>query len=103
MNSEIKQPGREAHHTTPSRARVKKAWNNTSFPPCIYTQWCVIKHRNNLIFSEAKRKEKGLSDGSCGHSIRFHLQQIILAALSNGQHGVGTLLSYLEAIRGSFG
>jgi hypothetical protein len=39
----VKRPGREAEHSTPASAEVKKIWIYTSTPP-----YALVKHRDNL-------------------------------------------------------
>jgi hypothetical protein len=44
-------PGREADHSSPTSAEVKKKGIYTSTPP--YASWCsvyLIKHRDNFTF-----------------------------------------------------
>jgi len=47
----VKRPGREANHSPPSRAQVKKSWSYTSIPTYIFMAWCLIKHRCNFTFN----------------------------------------------------
>jgi hypothetical protein len=39
----VKRPGREADHSAPSSAEVKKAWSYTSTPQYVFMAWCLIK------------------------------------------------------------
>jgi hypothetical protein len=41
----IKRPAREADHSPPSRAEVKKVWSHTSTPPT-FIAWCFVEHRD---------------------------------------------------------
>jgi hypothetical protein len=47
---EIKRPGREADHSSPSSAKVKNAWSYTSIPKYVFTAKCLVKHRINFTF-----------------------------------------------------
>jgi hypothetical protein len=38
----VKRPGREADHSPPTNAEVKKTWIYTSTPPCAFMAWCLI-------------------------------------------------------------
>jgi hypothetical protein len=42
--------GREADHSPPSGAEVKKAWSYTSNPEYVFMAWSLVKHRNNFTF-----------------------------------------------------
>jgi len=50
LNPRLKQPGREADHSSPSSAEVKKARSCTSTLPCVFMAWCLFKHRDNFTF-----------------------------------------------------
>jgi hypothetical protein len=41
----VKGLGREADHSSPSSAEVKKTWSYTSIPSCVCMAWCLIRHR----------------------------------------------------------
>jgi hypothetical protein len=47
----VKKPEREADHSPPSSAEVKNTWSYTSTPPYAFTDWCLVKHRNNFTFT----------------------------------------------------
>jgi hypothetical protein len=47
----LKRPGREADHSPPSSAEVKNAWSYTSTPLYVFMAWCLVKHRDNFIFT----------------------------------------------------
>jgi hypothetical protein len=47
----IKRPGREADHSLPSSAEVKKIWSYTSITPHVSMTWCLISSRNNFNFT----------------------------------------------------
>jgi hypothetical protein len=46
----IKQPAYGADPSPPSSAEVKNAWSCTSTPQYVMA-WCLVKHRDNLIFT----------------------------------------------------
>jgi hypothetical protein len=41
LSPAIKRLGREADHSSPSRAEVKNAWSYTSIPPYVFMAWCL--------------------------------------------------------------
>jgi hypothetical protein len=43
---EVKQPGREADHSSPPSAEVKNAWSCTSFPQYVFMAWYLVNHRD---------------------------------------------------------
>jgi hypothetical protein len=48
----VNRPGREADHSTPSGADIKKAWNYTSTPPVLLRGVVLRKnHRDNFTFT----------------------------------------------------
>jgi hypothetical protein len=47
----IQRQGREANHSPPSSAEVKNAWSYTSTPQYPFMASCLVKHRNNFIFT----------------------------------------------------
>jgi hypothetical protein len=47
---EVKQPGREVDHSTPSGAEAKKEWNYTSTPPT-YLHGVDMENLLSIIFS----------------------------------------------------
>jgi hypothetical protein len=46
----VKWPGREADHSPPTIAEIKKMWIYTSTPPYAFMASCLIKHRDNFTF-----------------------------------------------------
>jgi hypothetical protein len=38
----LKRPGREADHSPPASAEVKKTWIYTSAPPYVFMAWCIV-------------------------------------------------------------
>jgi len=46
----VKRLGREADHSPPSRVEVNE-WSYTSTTPYAFRAWCLIKHRDNFIFT----------------------------------------------------
>jgi hypothetical protein len=40
--SDVNRLGREAHHSPPTSAEVKKRWICTSIPPYVFMAWCLI-------------------------------------------------------------
>jgi hypothetical protein len=46
----IKRPGREADHSPPISAEVKKTWVYISTPAYAFIALCLIKHRDNFTF-----------------------------------------------------
>jgi hypothetical protein len=53
LSPRVKRTAREADHTAPSSAEIKHTWSYTSTPPYIFTAWCLLKHRDNFIFSKS--------------------------------------------------
>jgi hypothetical protein len=49
LSPAVKRPGREAHHSCPSTAEVKKAWSYTFTPLCVLMAWCLVKHSDDFI------------------------------------------------------
>jgi hypothetical protein len=49
---EIKLLGCDVDHLTPSIADVKNAWIYTSIPQYVFMVWCLIKPRDNFIFTD---------------------------------------------------
>jgi hypothetical protein len=47
----VKRPVREADHSPPLSAEVKNAWIYTSTPQYVFMAWCLVKHRDNFIFT----------------------------------------------------
>jgi hypothetical protein len=47
----LKRPGSEADHSPPSRAEVKNTWSYNSTPPYTFTEWCLVKHRDEITFT----------------------------------------------------
>jgi len=47
LTLEVKWPGCEADHSTPSSTKVKNVWGYTSTPP---VAWCLVKHRTTLLY-----------------------------------------------------
>jgi hypothetical protein len=47
----VKRPGREADHSPPASAEVKKMWIYTPTPPHAFMAWCliIVKHRRQLL------------------------------------------------------
>jgi hypothetical protein len=43
----VKRPGREAEHSPPSSAEVKKGAPINSIPPYVFTAWYLIKRSDN--------------------------------------------------------
>jgi hypothetical protein len=50
----VKRPGREADLSPPSSAEVKNAWSYTCTPEYVFMAWCLVKHRDNFIFTFTK-------------------------------------------------
>jgi hypothetical protein len=46
---EVKRPGRETDHSSPSTGKVKDAWRYTSTLQYVFLEWCLINHRENFI------------------------------------------------------
>jgi hypothetical protein len=46
----VKRLGREADHSLPSSAEVKNAWSCTSAPQYVFMAWCLVNHRDNLLY-----------------------------------------------------
>jgi hypothetical protein len=47
----VKRPGREADHSHPSSAEVKKSWSYTSIPQYAFMVWCPVKAQGQLYVS----------------------------------------------------
>jgi hypothetical protein len=47
----VKRPGREADHSPPSSAEVKKARSYTSTPQYVFMAWCLVKNRDNFTLT----------------------------------------------------
>jgi len=43
-----KMPGREADHSPPSSAEVRKAWSYTSAPQYAFMTWCLVNAQGQL-------------------------------------------------------
>jgi hypothetical protein len=43
--------GREVDLSPPSTGEVKNAWSYASIPQYVFMAWCLVKHRNNFIFT----------------------------------------------------
>jgi hypothetical protein len=59
----VKQPEREAGHSTPSSAEVKSAWSYTSTPQYVFMAWCLAKHRDNFYGGYTVRNIGGVGRG----------------------------------------
>jgi hypothetical protein len=46
----VKRQGREADHSPPTSAEVKKTWIYTSTPPYALMAQCLVKHSDNFTF-----------------------------------------------------
>jgi hypothetical protein len=44
----IERPWREADHSSPSNAEVKKVWSYSSTPQFVFMAWCLSKRRDNV-------------------------------------------------------
>jgi hypothetical protein len=54
----IKRRGHKTHHSPPSSAEVKNAWNCTSTPPYAFMTWCLVKkeiHFHGVVLKLHKR------------------------------------------------
>jgi hypothetical protein len=51
----VKRPAREADHSPPTSAEVKKTWISISTPPYAFMAQCLIKHRGNFTFYLTKK------------------------------------------------
>jgi len=54
LTPEIKRPGREANHSSPSSAEVRNAWIFASTPQYVFMAWCLIKqelHFHGIVLS----------------------------------------------------
>jgi hypothetical protein len=47
---EVKRPGREADHSSPTSAEITKTWVYTSTPPYAFMALKLVKHRDNFTF-----------------------------------------------------
>jgi hypothetical protein len=48
LSLEVKQPGREADHSTPSGAEVKNLWRYISTSPYVFMEWCLVTCRRSF-------------------------------------------------------
>jgi hypothetical protein len=48
---DVKRLGHEANHSPPSSAENRNAQIYTSTPPYVFIAWCLVKHRDNFIFT----------------------------------------------------
>jgi hypothetical protein len=48
LTPEVRRPGREADHSPPSSAEVKKAWSYNSTPQYDFMVWCLTKQEISL-------------------------------------------------------
>jgi hypothetical protein len=48
LSLEVKRPGCEADHSTPSSAEVKEYWSYTATPQYVFMAWYFVKHRDTL-------------------------------------------------------
>jgi hypothetical protein len=48
LSLRVKWPGREADHSPPSSAEVKKAWIYISTPQYAFMAWCLVKAQGKL-------------------------------------------------------
>jgi hypothetical protein len=46
----VKLQWREAKHSHPTSAKVKKVWIYTSIPPYGFVAYCLVKHKENITF-----------------------------------------------------
>jgi hypothetical protein len=46
----VKRPGREADHSSLSTAEVKNEWSYTSITQYVFMAWCLVKHRDTLLY-----------------------------------------------------
>jgi len=44
---EVKRQGREADHSLPSSAKVRKVWDHNSTPQYVSMEWCLIKQQTS--------------------------------------------------------
>jgi hypothetical protein len=51
LSLEIKQLSHEVDHSS-SNAKVKNAWISLSTPHCIFMAWYLVKHRDNIPFTD---------------------------------------------------
>jgi hypothetical protein len=50
LSLEVKRPGREADHSSPSSAEVKNTWRYTSITEYAFVTWCSVKKKHNFTF-----------------------------------------------------
>jgi hypothetical protein len=97
----VKRLGHEAGHIPPPRIKVEPAWSYSSYYPCIFMAWFLIKHkdkftitlfRNLKIWSTMWRfpaqidkgmgKSRGLSSRFLEFPLLINIQSFILTHLS---------------------
>jgi hypothetical protein len=66
LSLEVKRPGREPDHSSPSSAEVTNVWSYTSAPLIRFMAWYLVKHRDNFTSLAYKRWPFGLTAGSIG-------------------------------------
>jgi hypothetical protein len=57
LSLEITRPGCEFDHSSLSTAEAKNAWSYTSTPQYAFMAWCLVKHKDNFIFTLPVRQE----------------------------------------------
>jgi hypothetical protein len=77
LSPEVKRQGREADHSTPASAEVRKMWIYTSTPPYAFMAYCLISYAKGqlYLFTEnftvtthiKARTETSLSQGNKSH------------------------------------
>jgi hypothetical protein len=62
LSPAVKRPGREADHSPPASAKVKKTWIYTSTPPYVFMAYCLISlaQNNFTLFTFLLKQQTGV-------------------------------------------
>jgi hypothetical protein len=80
--------GHEADRSPPSSAEVNNVWRYTSTPAYVFMSWCLVKRRENFIFSvnsqhqlTSKSATSGPKDGRTDMTfpVSFHFMHFLLS------------------------
>jgi hypothetical protein len=51
LSPEVRRPEREADHSHPTGAKVRKAWSYASSPPDVFMAWYLVKHTDSFTIT----------------------------------------------------
>jgi hypothetical protein len=65
---------RETDHSPPWSAEVKNEWSYASTPQYVFMEWCLVKHRDNFIFTVGMEKTciQEVFISNLGRSTSYH-------------------------------